>query len=1251
MVYSFGGQFNIRAYAEAPFSDMKHRYPSFASPSHLAQPHAVHTEDDVLHIQNLPTFEEAIGQQDSELLLSYLTVPYLRIPLVLSFFASEDRIHALRSKDLQAVVDSVVFEPGKYLKLSDGNEIPFEVPTTKTDLLATSYGLLLNELQFSPEAFFHSTIALLKAAINLDVGTIHSTTVPIILFVMRFVARAESFVCFLIEHSENRHETISSDLRGVLVTAEVLYILKDGRKSLRYIIDCHVQRMVEAWLGELVLECRENGDDNIIVDTNTKTACSLHAHLLLLMRNLRLEEYSLDIASTIASSLTFLTTRHTWNQNILENLPEHEIYEVLSVQRRRLIEWTRYQSQPILHTIMQSVLCVVTDTGSRLGCVTAFSKSPSRQQAATSNAITDDGLAWCFISGPRSRGRFTQMSSRLQSYQVPGSDAGDLTLSPFLRRKNSENFVQPPEISDDGELGIQVDLQTVQLTLKSAHLQALDSIIASDLDVQGIFGKASMQVTIVESTEHRLWVSLIGRNYDIQYWRTPDERPCIQEFDRDYNPGELFETEQWIAPIFEPVRLTYMTKPFVLQVCMPDLPYPADVNIACLIGIHPKNGGVWKEILVFKKLAMVQVFNVISHGRRFYRVLEYTTDCRYTLRELQPSTDDRRSPWPQWERFGAGHPYDDHWGNPLSCVISRTREHSKNLSGGVETFVPARLLYGTIPQALLDVYQFWQDEDDLIRGYPLDDTSSGDESDSTDEDAGAANKCPHMLLVRLLSVNPVDASRIKGVTAHIRRVLKSPLIERKTRIIRFLNHIVESRTVMPSNTWKLDYSVFKSVGKILDSGIQESELLEFLNAMKLSSVQCSDVKDILKQFEDYVDEQREFDATREALCAMGGGGVAQFSGAAFTSGWLSGADTAEDLTLISVPYSDPDSRIGNICLTLSRLDNVSHILCWTATKNVIPTAASKFGSIINKSSEGGLIYPTFNSSFFPVEFIDDVMLELIELPRLKISFHEKIDDSGEKRLYSIDHANLFVSNRRSALLTTLMRGIPHSLLLSTVDDEMHILVPFADTVRPRIGTNPFTCELVLDRNNNPDWYTAQDTAYFVYPVHVSLSFLFTPTLSSALYLLLLRFLNRSYDEVIRLSNTIGTDTEYSPEENMIFKALGRSNGDGHPDAHACRLKITYVLLDSPVPCPWSVTRQMSRYISKFSYISTACRLGLEEELALLETCVMSSSDPRFYDSVTGNPLYSEYEVCLVRNRFAFLRAVTAGRYFCFHSVV
>ena len=88
------------------------RFTSLADPNEYTQPSRIENEDDLLHLWELPDFSDlvgesssvkALGQHDAELLLSYLTVPYLRVPLVVSFFASEDRIHLLQMPKLQAL--------------------------------------------------------------------------------------------------------------------------------------------------------------------------------------------------------------------------------------------------------------------------------------------------------------------------------------------------------------------------------------------------------------------------------------------------------------------------------------------------------------------------------------------------------------------------------------------------------------------------------------------------------------------------------------------------------------------------------------------------------------------------------------------------------------------------------------------------------------------------------------------------------------------------------------------------------------------------------------------------------------------------------------------------------------------------------------------------------------------------------------------------------------------------------------------
>jgi hypothetical protein len=55
------------------------------------------------------------------------------------------------------------------------------------------------------------------------------------------------------------------------------------------------------------------------------------------------------------------------------------------------------------------------------------------------------------------------------------------------------------------------------------------------------------------------------------------------------------------------------------NICLPENPLPVTADVAYMIGIHPKLGGTWKEIFVYKSRRSVQIYHVLSHGRRFYR--------------------------------------------------------------------------------------------------------------------------------------------------------------------------------------------------------------------------------------------------------------------------------------------------------------------------------------------------------------------------------------------------------------------------------------------------------------------------------------------------------------------------------------------------------------------------------------------------------------------------------------------------------
>lgn len=96
------------------------------------------------------------------------------------------------------------------------------------------------------------------------------------------------------------------------------------------------------------------------------------------------------------------------------------------------------------------------------------------------------------------------------------------------------------------------------------------------------------------------------------------------------------------------------------------------------------------------RTGVVHIYDVVIYGRRYYRSLNYTTDNRFCLRELQPDGGGRNSPWPYWCRDGAGQPMNA-LDPGVSAVILREMHARGNISGGQEQFISARLLHGVVP--------------------------------------------------------------------------------------------------------------------------------------------------------------------------------------------------------------------------------------------------------------------------------------------------------------------------------------------------------------------------------------------------------------------------------------------------------------------------------------------------------------------------------------------------------------------------
>ena len=92
--------------------------------------------------------------------------------------------------------------------------------------------------------------------------------------------------------------------------------------------------------------------------------------------------------------------------------------------------------------------------------------------------------------------------------------------------------------------------------------------------------------------------------------------------------------------------------------------------------------------------------------------------------------------------------------------------------------------------------------------------------------------------------------------------------------------------------------------------------------------------------------------------------------------------------------------------------------------------------------------------------------------------------------------------------------------------------------------------------------------------------------------------------------------------------------DWHPDAHACRLKISLVTMDSGTRAPWDLTIECAKYSLKIESVSSGCRIAPQEELQLLESNMITlSEDDKTYDKDIHDP----YSMAVCFNRLQQLR--------------
>ena len=231
--------FFTKLFGKAP----KPRLPPSAADASALIGSPVASEDDVLHVRHLPDFDGLLRASDAEMLLQTLLVPYLRVPLLLHFFAQPSHTPALACVELQQLLDAALFEPGAW-QPDAPKAMPKTVPAETRDHLATPVGLLCQELTHSPVLLLASLQSLLDNALDLDAGRYTGGgSSEVILYALRLALRVEQYARFLLSDDARKVRGLDAAKAGGSARAP----LEAGVAALRAKMAEHALPVLQGW--------------------------------------------------------------------------------------------------------------------------------------------------------------------------------------------------------------------------------------------------------------------------------------------------------------------------------------------------------------------------------------------------------------------------------------------------------------------------------------------------------------------------------------------------------------------------------------------------------------------------------------------------------------------------------------------------------------------------------------------------------------------------------------------------------------------------------------------------------------------------------------------------------------------------------------------------------------------------------------------------------------------------------------------
>lgn len=107
--------------------------------------------------------------------------------------------------------------------------------------------------------------------------------------------------------------TVLASLRDSELSAANLAELEDGRRLLHARMHGELDNLLDDYLAKLNDQILKEPNNEKLINRNSRLSCDLHAHKLMLFRNVRLAELDAPKVKRLIGGFIYLTTRHTWN--------------------------------------------------------------------------------------------------------------------------------------------------------------------------------------------------------------------------------------------------------------------------------------------------------------------------------------------------------------------------------------------------------------------------------------------------------------------------------------------------------------------------------------------------------------------------------------------------------------------------------------------------------------------------------------------------------------------------------------------------------------------------------------------------------------------------------------------------------------------------------------------------------------------------------------------------------------------------